>query len=122
MLVSQILLGQTSAFENFLTSSVSVFARRFREARARADMTQEEVAAAAGIDEFSASARISQYETGKHVPRYEIARNLAKALKIPVEFFYAADDRTAELLLLWFSLPVAQRIEVLAELKVRVGP
>ena len=84
-------------------------------------MTQEQVAAAAGIDEFSASARISQYETGKHVPRYEIARNLAKALKVPVEFFYAADDRTAELLLLWSVLPVPQRIEVLAELKVRAG-
>ena len=121
MLISQILLGQTSAFENFLTSSVSVFARRFREARERADMTQEEVAAAAGIDEFSASARISQYETGKHVPRYEIARNLAKALKVPVEFLYAADDRTAELLLLWSSLTLAQRTEVLAELKAKVG-
>ena len=84
-------------------------------------MTQEEIAAAAGIDEFSASARISQYETGKHVPRYEIARNLAKALKVPVEFFYAADDRTAELLLLWSSLTLAQRTEVLAELKGRPG-
>ena len=64
---------------------------------------------------------VTQYETGKHVPRYEIARNLAKALKVPVEFFYAADDRTAEMLLLWSGLPVPQRIEVLAELKVRAG-
>ena len=85
-------------------------------------MTQEEVAAAAGIDEFSASARISQYETGKHVPRYEIARNLAKAMKVPVEFLYAADDRTAELLLLWSSLPMARRIQVLAELRTDVDP
>ena len=83
-------------------------------------MTQEQVAAAAGIDEFSASARISQYETGKHAPRYEIARHLAKALQVPVEFFYAADDQTAELLLLWFRLPAAQRIKVLAEMKAQV--
>jgi transcriptional regulator with XRE-family HTH domain len=103
-----------------LPPPASVFARRFKEARERAELTQEEVAAAAGIDEFSASARISQYETGKHVPRYEIARNLAKALKVPVEFFYATDDRTAELLLLWAILPIAQRIEVLGELKARV--
>ena len=80
-------------------------------------MTQEEVAAGAGIDEFSASARISQYETGKHVPRYEIARNLAKALRVPVEYFYAADDRTAELLLAWSQLNVAQRVEVLADVR-----
>ena len=85
-------------------------------------MTQEEVAAGAGIDEFSASARISQYETGKHVPRYEIARNLAKTLKVPVEYFYAADDRTAELLLIWSHLSAAQRIEVLTELRHRVSP
>ena len=85
-------------------------------------MTQEEVAAEAGIDEFSASARISQYETGKHVPRYEIARNLAKALRIPVEYFYAADDRTAELLLIWSQLSAPQRIEVLAELRHRLSP
>jgi transcriptional regulator with XRE-family HTH domain len=98
-------------------SPIPVFARRFREARERADLTQEEVAAQAGIDEFSASARISQYETGKHVPRYEIARNLARALRVPVEYFYAADDRTAELLLLWSQLASAQRIELLADLK-----
>jgi transcriptional regulator with XRE-family HTH domain len=85
-------------------------------------MTQEEVAAAAGIDEFSASARISQYETGKHVPRYEIARNLAKALKVPVEYFYAADDRTAELLLLWSHLSVPQKTEVLVELRRKLAP
>ena len=103
-----------------MASLVSVFARRFREARERAGMTQEEVAAGANIDEYSASARISQYETGKHVPRYEIARNLAKALKVPVEFFYAADDRTAELLLLWSALQVAQKTDVLAEMKARV--
>jgi transcriptional regulator with XRE-family HTH domain len=85
-------------------------------------MTQEEVASGAGIDEFSASARISQYETGKHVPRYEIARNLAKALKVPVEYFYAADDRTAELLLIWSQLSAPQKIEVLAQLRHRLSP
>lgn len=80
-------------------------------------MTQEEVATKAGIDEFSASARISQYETGKHTPRFEIAVNLAKALGVPVEFFYAVEDRTAELLLVWFELPALQQAEVLDKLR-----
>jgi transcriptional regulator with XRE-family HTH domain len=80
-------------------------------------MTQEALASAAGIDEFSASARMSQYETGKHIPHYEIARKLAKALRVPVEFLYSSDDTTAELLLLWGPLPVEQKAEILDALK-----
>lgn len=102
-----------------MTSSANVFARRLREARKRADLTQEGLAAAAGIDEFSASARISQYETGKHIPQYAIARNLAKALRVPVEYLYAGDDRTAEMLLLWGRLTGTQRTAVLDDLKNR---
>ena len=102
-----------------MTSSANVFARRLREARKRADLTQEGLAAAAGIDEFSASARISQYETGKHIPQYGIARNLAKALRVPVEYLYAGDDRTAEMLLHWGRLTGAQKTTVLDDLKKR---
>ena len=80
-------------------------------------MTQEQVAVRAGIDEFSASARVSQYETGKHVPSYGIARNLAKAMKVPVEFLYTADDRTAELLLCWFTLDLSQRTALLTDIR-----
>ena len=94
-----------------------MFAVRLREARQRAEITQEDLAAAAGIDEFSASARISQYENGKHVPHYAIARNLAKALRIPVEYLYAADGRTAEMLLLRGRLSVAQKFSLLEQMK-----
>ena len=94
-----------------------VFARRFAQARELAQLTQEQVAVAAGIDELSASARISQYETGKHVPRYEIAARLSAALQVPVEFLYAADDETAELLLLWRGLTPQQRTKLLQSLR-----
>ena len=80
-------------------------------------MTQEQVATKAGIDEYSASARMSQYETGKHVPHFEIAKRLAAALGVPTEYLYATDERTAELLLLWHSLSLDQRIEVLHRLR-----
>ena len=91
-----------------------VFAKRLRDARLRAKLTQEGLAAAAGFDEFSASARLSQYETGKHVPRFEIALQLAKAMDIPVEYFYARDDRTAAMLLLWNPLPDDRKVEVMS--------
>lgn len=78
-----------------------MFGARLRQARDRLEITQEGLAARAGIDEFTASARISQYETGKHMPRFEIACLLADALEIPVEFLYSRDETIAQLLLRW---------------------
>lgn len=104
-----------------MTAATNVFGRRLREARERAGLTQESLAHAAGIDEFSASARMSQYENGKHWPHHDIARNLAKALRIPVEYLYATDEKTAEMLLLWGRLPAAKRTQLLAELRTQVG-
>lgn len=91
----------------------TIFAQRLRAARERAELTQEKMASLAGLDEFSASARISQYETGKHLPRRPTAVALAKVLRVPVEYFYAEDDRTAELLLLWGRLSIPQRKSIL---------
>ena len=91
-----------------------MFGARLRQARERMGITQEGLAARAGIDEFTASARISQYETGKHAPRYEIACRLADALEIPVEFLYSRDEAIAQLLLRWQSATVLIRERVLA--------
>jgi len=88
-----------------------------RQARERFGISQEALAALAGIDEFSASARISQYETSKHTPRYEIACNLAQALKIPVAFLYAWDDLSAQLLLLWGDADDAGRQSAISALE-----
>lgn len=54
--------------------------------------------------EDAASVRMSQHQRGVHTPRFNIAQNLAKALDVPVEYFYSPDDKTAELLLRWHSL------------------
>lgn len=94
-----------------------VFARRFRQARERSGLTQEQVAVAAGIDEMSASARISQYENGRHLPRYQIAVRLAHGLGVPVAYLYTPDDATAELLLLWCDVSPARRKQVLESLR-----
>jgi transcriptional regulator with XRE-family HTH domain len=71
-------------------------------------MTLEQVAAAADIDD-AGSVRMSQYQRGVHTPRFNIAQNLARALNVPVEYFYSPDDQTAELLLMWHSLSKAKR-------------
>lgn len=89
---------------------------RLRQARERSGLSQEALAAAAGIDEFSASARISQYETGKHMPRFEIACRLAEALDVSVTFLYAVDNTTAEMLLLWEKATPAARLKAIGVL------
>ena len=48
----------------------SVVARRLKEARVRAGLSQKQLGIKAGIEEFSASPRINQYERGKHTPDY----------------------------------------------------
>jgi len=99
----------------------NVFGVRLRQARKKLGITQEELAVRAGIDETTASPRISQYENGKHAPSYEIARNLAKALHLEVEYLYAPDDRSAELLWFWSGLKDAQRESLLERVKAEAG-
>jgi transcriptional regulator with XRE-family HTH domain len=94
----------------------TVFARRFIQARERAGLTLEQVAVAADIDD-AASVRMSQYQRGVHAPKFSIAQNLARALNVPVEFFYSPDDQTAELLLLWHSLSRTRRCQLLKALQ-----
>ena len=93
-----------------------VFARRFVQARERAGLTLEQVAVAAEIDD-AASVRMSQYQRGVHTPRFNVAQNLAKALDVPVEYFYSPDDQTAELLLQWHALSQTQRVQLLKGLE-----
>ena len=95
---------------------LTVFARRFVQARERAGMTLEQVAAAADIDD-AASVRMSQYQRGVHAPKFSIAQNLAKALDVPVEFLYSPNDQTAELLLTWHTLSKTKRGQLLKSLQ-----
>lgn len=78
---------------------VPIVARRLREAREAAGLSQKGLGIAAGIDEFSASARLNQYERGKHTPDMLTIKKLAAVLKAPVAYFYTEDDELAQILL-----------------------
>ena len=86
-------------------SGVSVIAKRLREARERAELSQKALGIAAGIDEFSASARLNQYERGKHVPDILTIKNLANVLGVPVAYFYTEDDDLASMLITLSRVP-----------------
>ena len=95
----------------------SPISKRLKEARLEAGLSQKKLGIAAGIDEFVASARMNQYETGKHTPNVEMVQRIATALKLPVAFFYTADNSLAILLKRYskFSDKQKQRLTVFVE-------
>lgn len=82
-----------------LSPDGSPVAKRLREARKNAGLSQKTLGELAGVDPNSASARLNQYETGKHSPDYGVLQRLAKVLNVPVEFFYTRDNDVAKLLI-----------------------
>jgi transcriptional regulator with XRE-family HTH domain len=96
---------------------MSALAKRLKEARQRAGLTQERLGILAGIDEMSASARMNQYERGKHAPDWLTVQRLAAVLQVPVAYFYADDDDAAELLLAFYALPLEAREEAVKSIK-----
>ena len=81
-----------------MSRSVCPIAKRLKEARLDAGLSQKVLGIKAGIDEFTASARMNQYETGKHTPDFLTVKQIAKVLKLPTAYFYAEEDEIAELL------------------------
>lgn len=76
----------------------ATFARRLREAREAAGISQKQLGILAGIDQFVASARINQYERGKHIPDLLTAQRLAAELGVPVSYLFEPNNDLAALL------------------------
>jgi transcriptional regulator with XRE-family HTH domain len=92
---------------------ISIVARRLKEARQRARLSQKRLGILAKMDEFSASARVNQYERGKHMPDLQTVKRLAAVLKSPVPYFYCADRQLANLILKIAPLGKAQKRRLL---------
>ncbi|OGT07480.1 MAG: transcriptional regulator [Gammaproteobacteria bacterium GWE2_37_16] len=91
-------------------------AKRLKEARLAANISQKKLGIAAGIDQFAASARMNQYERGKHIPDYSTLKRVAAVLKVPVTYFYA-DDELATIIKLYGKLNTADKIKLLQTVK-----
>lgn len=92
---------------------MSVLAKRLKQARLEAGYSQENLGRECGIDEMSASARMNQYERGVHSPSFAMVERFGEVLNQPVEFFYARDDSTADLLTKLHRIPEEKRKAVL---------
>jgi DNA-binding XRE family transcriptional regulator len=78
--------------------NIPVYSRRLREAREAKGLSQKTLGIEAGIDEFVASTRVNRYEAGVHQPDYQTLTNLAEVLGLPTAYFYAEDDRLAQMI------------------------
>ena len=92
----------------------TLFARRLKAAREHFGIAQKELGIQAGIDEYCASARVNQYERGKHTPDFLTTQNLAKVLGVPTAYFFAEDDKLAELIAAYGVLKATDRKSLLA--------
>jgi transcriptional regulator with XRE-family HTH domain len=95
--------------------TVSVVAKRLRQARLRAGISQRQLGIQAGIDPFAASARINQYERGKHVPDVWTAARLAGVLAVPAPFLYAQGNALADWILAFDEVSASRRRSILRE-------
>jgi transcriptional regulator with XRE-family HTH domain len=97
--------------------SRSLFGVRLREARLRAQIPQDKLGVAIGLDETTASARISRYETGVHEPPFGTAALLAKVLDVPTAYFYCESPELAEWVMAWHRLNEADRMRVMSQIE-----
>jgi transcriptional regulator with XRE-family HTH domain len=75
----------------------NIYGKRLREARKRYNASQTTLGVAAGLDESGVGSLISRYENGIHQPELGRQRRFARALGIPLKYFYTEDDEEARL-------------------------
>ena len=92
---------------------VSVFAKRLKEARLQAGLSQERLGIEAGLDPMSASTRMNRYELGKRSPHPDLVKGFAKVLTVPPAYFYCEDDVLARVIVAVGRLPSRDRARIL---------
>ncbi|WP_244880443.1 helix-turn-helix domain-containing protein [Pseudomonas lactis] len=101
--------------------SMSVLAKRIKQARIRAGMSQERLGLEAGLDEMSASTRMNRYELGKRTPAPDFVERLSKVLNVSAAYFYAVEDDEADLLVKFHKLDALERLELMSRLDELLG-
>lgn len=93
---------------------MSTLAKRLKEARLRAGLSQEQLGIRIGLEPESASTRMNRYELGKRVPDFGLVERIADELGLPAAYFYAVEDDEAELLARFYKLGSGKRRQVMA--------
>ncbi|WXF84247.1 helix-turn-helix transcriptional regulator [Xanthomonas translucens pv. undulosa] len=81
-----------------------LFAKRLREARLAANLTQEALGVAAGLSVDVARVRINRYEKGGRECDLRTAQRLADALGLPLPALFTDEDDLAEMIIFYSKL------------------
>ena len=79
-----------------MKESATLFGKRLRVARMKADVSQRQLGIQVGMDASVASARMNQYEVGSHSPKFQTATTIAAVLNVPTAYFYAEEQIVAD--------------------------
>lgn len=102
---------------NESTTYQLIFCERLKSARLAKGLSQKKLGVLAGIDEFVASTRINRYEKGVHQANIDVVHQLAKALDVPLAYFYTDDEELALLLFNWNHLDAELKQNISTSLK-----
>ena len=84
---------------------MEIFAKRLREERERAGISQRDLGLCLTDDSLSAVNTIHRYEKQIRFPRdFRVVEKLAARLGVPVPLFFTEDDGLAEMLRVWGQL------------------
>lgn len=90
--------------------------QRLREARTRKGISQRELGVRLGMEPSSASGRMNHYEKGRHSPDFPTLKRMADELGVPIAFFFAEDEVSAELIDLIAKLSEKEKKKLISEL------
>ena len=93
------------------------FAKRLKEMRLAAGLSQRELGRRIGLSEDVVSSRVTRYERGTSEPDFGTASKLAKELGVPLAYLVADSEILADIILSAASLPPTEQRKLAAELK-----
>ncbi|MBF8271520.1 MAG: transcriptional regulator, XRE family [Magnetococcales bacterium] len=101
---------------------LSPFARRLKEARLAADVSQRKLGMMVGLRPQQSSPRMNRYELGHHVPPdYGLIKRLGDVLGVPPAYFFCDDDVMAEIIKRIGKMKVKERMKLLRNMELDVG-
>lgn len=101
------------------TNFRDIFARRLKEARRAAELSQRELGRRIGLAEDVVSSRVTRYERGTSEPNFQTASKLAQELGVPLAYLLADNEALADIILAAASLSPTEQKKLATELKKR---
>lgn len=97
---------------------MEIFAKRLREERERAGMSQRDLGLCLTDDSLTAVNTIHRYEKQLRFPRdFRAVIKMADRLEIPVPLLFTEDDRLAEMIRLWGQLDEGEQVQAVEHLR-----